>query len=217
MGTSVYLAIGGQLPMRMCYPKRSVDAGIDVRDEITELTLLAVTAGGTGAAIAILISTGFKSDDVFAFSGALIGAAGTVAGAAWLTDRTATKEARKEQSLIRTDLAILLDASETALRHYPNGKVWTGEWRSSINGLGDIAHGTGRFLDEVIAHARTLDFSQRETIKDARLQVRYFVAFFNDVFNTEGDLDPMDERDWPGMIRDMVRATGAALQTLKLR
>jgi len=188
-----------------------------MRDEITELALLAVTAGGTGAAIAILVNTGFKSDDVFAFSGALVGAAGTVAGAAWLTDRTATKEQRKEQTLIRADLATLLDAADTALARYPNGMAWTDAWRSSIHALGDIAAGTARFLDEVIGHARTLDFSQRETIKDARKEIGYFVGFYDDVFNNEEDLNPMDEREWSGMIKGMITATGTALVTLKVR
>lgn len=188
-----------------------------MRDKFVELALLGVTAGGAGAAIVILINTGFKSEDVFAFSGALVGAAGTVAGAAWVADRTETKEQRKEQTLIRADLATLLDAADTALACYPNGTAWTEEWRSSIYVLGDIASGTARFLDEVIGHARTLDFSQRETIKDARKEIGYFVGFYDDVFNNEEDLHPMDEREWPGMIKGMVTAAGMALGTLRVR
>jgi hypothetical protein len=188
-----------------------------VRDKFVEVALLGVTAGGAGAAIVILINTGFKSEDVFAFSGALVGAAGTVAGAAWVADRAQTKEQRKEQTLIRADLATLLDAADTALARYPNGMAWTDAWRSSIHALGDIAAGTARFLDEVIGHARTLDFSQRETIKDARKEIGYFVGFYDDVFNNEEDLSPMDEREWPGMIKGMITATGTALGTLKVR
>jgi hypothetical protein len=188
-----------------------------MRDRITELALLAFTAGGTGAALAVLFNTGFQSDDMFAFSGALIGAAGTLAGAAWLNDRTAQRDKRQEQALIRPELDIILDVANLALTRHPGEGQWTGDWRSSIHALGDIARGAGRFLDEVISHARTLDFSQRETIKLARLELGYLVLFYDDVFNSGDELSPMDERTWPSMISDVISTTSAAKATLRAR
>jgi hypothetical protein len=185
------------------------------RDDLIQLFVLAVTASVTGAAFAALLNSGFKSEDVFAFSGAVVGAAGTVAGAAWLTDRSSTRERREEQTLVRAELLTLSDISHSASEAFPANGLWTDNWRSAVHAMSDVAEGTGRFLDEVINYAKTLNFHQREEIKIVRTRINYFARFYGDVFGSPDDLDPMDERDWSSMIEGVLSSTRSALTTFE--
>jgi type II secretory pathway pseudopilin PulG len=182
-----------------------------VRDKLVQLLVLGVTAGGVGAGFIALINTGFKSEDVFAFAGAVVGAAATVAGAAWLADRALTRERREEQSLIREELQALHQVASAAAASNPKVGDWTDEWRSSMNAMIDVARGSCRFLDEVIATARTLDFHQREAVKLTREAAARFVSFHNDVFS-ERELEHWDERTWASEIEPVVSETSAALR-----
>lgn len=182
-----------------------------MKNDIGQLLLVTLTASGVGAGFVILIRTGFKSEDVFAFAGAIIGAAGTVAGGAWLSDRSARREKATEQNIIREELVTLVDISASATQRHPRGGEWTDEWRSSIHAMSDICEGAGRFFDEVIAFAKTLDFHQREQIKLLRLHISFFLKFYDDVFNTEGELDPQDERTWLGVVDGVQTATAQAI------
>jgi hypothetical protein len=185
------------------------------RDDVIQSVLVAITAAGFGSGMAILVNTGFKSDDVFAFGGAIVGAAGTVAGAAWLTDRAVTKEKREEQSLVRAELETVLSAAEKAYPLFPHDEPWTDGWRAALHELVEVARGAQRFLEEVITHAKTLNFHQRESVKDARARIGFFVDFYNDVFSGPYDEDPMDERSWPGTIADMIDGVAGALTTFR--
>ena len=49
-----------------------------VRDRLVQLLVVGVSAGGAGAEFITLIITAFKSEDVFAFAGTIVGAAATV-------------------------------------------------------------------------------------------------------------------------------------------
>ncbi len=81
--------------------------------------------------------------------------------------------------------------------------------------MSDVAEGTGRFLDEVINYAKTLNFHQREEIKIVRTRINYFTRFYGDVFGSPDDLDPMDERDWSSMIDGVLSSTRSALTTFE--
>lgn len=185
-----------------------------VRDKPVQLLVIGVTAGGVAAGFITLISTGFKSEDVFAFAGAVVGAAATVAGAAWLADRSLTRERREEQSLIYEELDALHRVATAAAASNPKGGDWTDQWRSSMNGMIDVARGSCRFLDEVIGSARTLDFHQREAVKLTREAAERFVSFHNDVFS-EGELEPYDERTWASEIEPVVDETRSALRLFR--
>lgn len=187
------------------------------RNVAIEVILASFTAAATAAAFVLLVKSGLKSEDVFAFTGALVGAAATVAGAAWIADRTQAKDRYKEQCLISEDLTALFDVSRAALVLYPVDTPWTDNWRSALSALGDIASGSARFLDEVIEFAKTLDFSQRELIKAARADIVRFNDFYQDVQDPDYQDSPMDERDWPSMIGAMAGSTKAALATLTFR
>lgn len=184
------------------------------RDDLIQLSVASGTASLVGAATVLLYNTGFRSEDVLAFSGTLIGAGSAVAGAAWLAERATTRERREEQSIIRGNLEALLGASETAMAAFPVNGKWTDEWRSARAALWDFAAGSARFLDEVIVHAKTIDFHQRETIKAARAHVGFFLTFSDDIAR-EGELAPWDERTWPGILEGVVTEVRSALATFR--
>ena len=183
------------------------------KDDLLQLFLLALTASGFGAATALLLRTGFKSEDVFAFSGAIVGAAGTVLGAAWLADRAANREKREEQSLIRAELITLLDVAESTTKAFPAEGPWPDHWRSSAHTMFEVADGVCRFLDEVINYAKTLNFHQREEIKLVRAQIPYFMQFYTNVMSPDVDPWPDDERTWLGVIQGVIFRAKAALAT----
>lgn len=182
-----------------------------LRDKLVQVLVIGVTAGGIAGGFVGLIYAGFESEDVFAFAGAVVGAAATVGGAAWLADRSVARERREEQSLIREELEALNVVAGAAAAAVPNGGAWTDQWRSSLNGMIDVARRACRFLDEVIGSAKTLNFHQREAVKLTRAAAERFVSFHNDVFS-EGDLEPYDERTWASEIEPVVSETRAALR-----
>lgn len=185
-----------------------------MRDKITEFLLLGVTAGGTGAAIAILINSGFKSDDVFAFSGALVGAAGTVAGAAWLADRTARADRAGEQMLIASELRRLHNAVTAAQRAYQaNATTGPLEYRRTLHAIGNIIEEAQTITREAIARARTLDFRQRAKVIYVDQSIDRFVSFYEDSFG-EAELPPEDGRDWATILFIFEEALADALRSL---
>lgn len=181
------------------------------RDDIIQLLLVTVTASGFGASIAVMHGSGYDSGDVFAFTGAIVGAAGTVAGAAWLADRSATRELRTERRLIRPELVDLLTVAENAAVCFPADGGWSGEWLSAAHALADVSRGVASLLDEVLTYARTLDFRQRDELKAVRQAITAYLRFYDDAL-TPGELDPMDDRTWASETHPLREATAIALR-----
>jgi hypothetical protein len=181
-----------------------------LRDRVIQALVIGVVAGGVGAGFITLINTGFKSDDVFAFAGAIIGAAATVAGSVWLSDRSVKREQRAEQSLIVEDLQDLHQIAIAAAASDPKGGEWTDKWKSDMNALTDVARGARRFLDEVITSAKTLNFHQRERVKLVHQALDGFISFHDDVFS-EGEIEHWDERTWTSQIEPVARETSYCL------
>src|SRR3712207_5703524 len=159
-----------------------------LRDRLIEWAVLGVTGAGTGAAIALLWSSGFKSDDVFAFSGALVGAAGTVAGAAWLADRAATSERRAEQSIIVEALRAARDkAYRTRTLYDAEAKGWPPEFRTSLHAAKPLVDEANAIATQALAQAKTLNFRQRARLESASKALDAFKLFYDDCFS-ESDL-----------------------------
>lgn len=153
-------------------------AGFD-RHSLTFWLLVSLTAGGTGGAIAILITTGFKSDDVFAFAGAIIGAAATVAGAAWLADHTVNKAKRAEQDAILEEIHLVRQRVAVTLPFFPDTHQVRDGCYDALNLLEPIALHAKEFFGEVIQHAKTLDFGKRQKIKALSRALEEFLTFLD--------------------------------------
>lgn len=170
--------------------------------------------------MALLIGTGVQSDDVFAFAGAIVGAAGTVAGTAWLSDRSRNATRREEQSVVREELVTLLEVSSAAERSAPDPNSdlpWHDNWKSNMHALADVGSGCNRFLAEVLDHAATLNFHQREAVKELRETIAAFLSFHSDVFDSNDELPPWDDREWKSETAAVTVKTAAALLMFKDR
>ena len=171
-----------------------------------------------GGVIASMLSLGYSSTDVFAFSGAVVGAAATVAGTAWLNDRSRRIEFDEERRLIEEEIGILCTTASALVEHVPShGLLWSDKWTSGLNALSDITRGSQRFLAEVIEHAKTLNFVEREAIRSLAKAVNYFVLFNDNAFGGPDELDPMDERTWAGVLEVLMAACAEARLTFRPR
>lgn len=164
--------------------------------------VIGIAAGGTGAAIAALFNLGFKSGDVFAFSGALIGAAATVAGAAWLAEWSARAAHRREADQIIAESSPLLTATRVLLPKIPKDLGSWAEFRPQLHELAEAARDVLAVLREALALARTLDFRERVALARAVAAVDSFQDFHSSVFSPEGE-HPLDERSWPSEFREV--------------
>lgn len=187
-----------------------------MRDKIVQSLVFGATAGGVTAGSIVLITTGFQSEDILAFAGAVVGAGATVGGAAWLADRSHNRERRSEQSLIHEELEILCQLATRAAATSPANSGRTDEWRSSLNALIDVSRSSIRFLDEVTATARTLDFHQREVVKLVREAAGQFIRFHDDVFS-EAELEHWDDRTWASEIEPLARESSYALSRFRMQ
>jgi hypothetical protein len=186
------------------------------RDELLQALILAVLAGGIGGGMGLLIRLGFQSQDVFSFSGALVGAAAAVAGAAWVAERSATAAKREERELLHAECSVLQADTKRASAIWASMDPtdWTPEWRTALNRLDDTARETLAILQQAIATARALDFRQRAKIIKAEGGVRYFDGFYSDIMGDYVE-DPNDERTWPATLGYMDECLTEVLAVLR--
>ena len=167
------------------------------RDNVLQAVLVAVSAGLVGAGFAALINSGFKSDDVFAFAGALIGAAATVSGAVWLTDRTSRLERKAERDIIVDQLAQLRASAQQAEASYDfNDDGFTSEFITALHKTVELCKQVDAILKESAVYSKTFNFIQRARIAVSHIAIKSFISFYYDSFGPYDD-DPQDERDWP--------------------
>ncbi|MDK8187735.1 MULTISPECIES: hypothetical protein [Sphingomonas] len=176
------------------------------RDDVIGWLLIGASAGASGAAVTILYRTGFKSDDVFAFSGGLIGAFATIAGAMWLADRSAKTAHRREVRIIARECVARKAQAEKAIAEYRDTYPMPDGWFVAVRDLAIGAQETPAILREALDRAQTLDYRQIVKIRKAEAAVVSFDRFYQDCFCTEDELHPMDERDWPTTLKQLVDA-----------
>lgn len=186
------------------------------RDDVITCLLAGIGAGGTAAGMSYLFNMGFQNQDVFAFSGALVGAAAAVFGAAWVADRATTSAKRTEQAIVYAVCAKLLAANRAAAAvGIVNDEVnWTPEWRTAIRSLAVDAAETRATLQQALLTAQALDFRQRVKITKAEQAVTFFQTFYDDVMGPYDD-DPLDERSWSLTLLYMEDSLVEALPVLR--
>lgn len=184
-----------------------------MKDSAVEMIAGAVSAAGIGAAAAILLNLDAELSDVLGLLGALIGAAATVAGAAWLADRTA-KEARNAESSILADECKVLKRETDAL-----AAAWTEEyprplsWQQALHDLERQAREVPALFREALEHAKALDFRQRVKIRKAEGAVLSFTIVYDDCYSGV-ELNSFDDRDWPSTLAYMSECLGEAANEL---
>lgn len=174
------------------------------RDTLVLWLTGSLTAGGMGGAIAVLISTGFKSDDVFAFSGAVIGAAATVAGTAWLSDRGARRDRKLERDLILRELLMLEQRTKMAAANLPGDDGWTDAWRAAITDLDRASKECRAIIVEALSRAKHLSFRQRAKLVALQSGLEAYESFYYDAYVSDEEMHPLDEREWPWAISRIV-------------
>ncbi|KQM64683.1 hypothetical protein ASE65_15550 [Sphingomonas sp. Leaf16] len=185
------------------------------RDEVLQCLLTGLGGGVSGCGFAALLLSGFKSDDVFAFGGALVGAAAAVGGGAWLADRTAKATLRRETGILTDECIRLLAAVEQSIALLPEdqSKPWPTGFKPSLHHLNDIAIEVPAIFREAIAKSIALDFRQRVKVIKAEGAVLAFATFHQDAFS-DYELPPQDERDWPSTLQHLRESLTEMQQSL---
>ncbi len=174
-------------------------------------------SGLSGGAVTMLLVLGLKSDDVFAFSGALIGAlvgaVGTVLGAAWLGDRSINRERNEERSDIVNEVEHVLEKAHSTQSYFnPQGSFADG-WHEKLSATYQDMLIARDYFREVIDHAKTVNFRQRREIKLLERAISHFVSFYDTVMAPEYEDDPYDDRTFDGLLREIMEqgfVTGAS-------
>ena len=146
--------------------------------------------------MAILMITGFKSDDVFAFSGAIVGAVGAVWGAALVADRTANRAKHEEYAEIVREIEYIGNLAWGTMRYFPKSDDFVEGWRPNAQAFYEEAKLAEGFLAEVISHAKTVDFRQRREIKLLAKAIKDYLNWYYDAAIREEDIHPLDERSY---------------------
>ncbi|NML95465.1 hypothetical protein [Novosphingobium olei] len=186
------------------------------RDELILCTLMGATGGGVGIAVAILIRLGMPIEPTMSLVGAFIGAAGTVAGSVWLSDRNRNAELRQEIKILIDDLEALSSYASHAIICAPKeNENWSDEYRKSLNEFGWKTRGSRMVIEKALERSRSLDFKQLASLTHLQINLAYAETFFQDCFETEAELEPWDERTWPGVLRNVIQESGATLEILR--
>jgi hypothetical protein len=184
------------------------------RDKLVEIALWGVAGGATGAALAFLWRIGVQAEPVFALAGALIGTAGTVAGAVWVNDRNALAERRAEVRLLLGEYEPLLRKVREAEAALPSpDKAWPSEFAPALHALEQLCRSAEAISAEALQNGRMLNFSHRVHIRHVVNATGSFRSFHNIVFG-EYEPDPMDERSWGSELDYLARMTADAIESL---
>lgn len=182
------------------------------RDGLIQASLVGASAGGMGAAAALLIASGFNSGDVFAFSGAVVGAAATIAGAVWLADRNDRIAFRRERGLLHTECAEMAILTRECGRLLPEPMVSPRPepFASIADKLIARCGEAKAILREAADRAEQLDFRQRVRIVRAEFAISDFIDWY-----WEDEQHELDDRTYRSVLTHMEEALTAAEHSLR--
>lgn len=196
-------------------PVRRRTAIVVKRDDLILAGVISIGAAATGFALVFMCRIGIKQESVFALVGALIGAAATIGGAAWLADRNRSLERDAEIELLATEFGKLLRASLAAQEAEPGtGMPWPEEYRPRLRNLAEIAGNVHAIATEALAHGKALSFIHRAAVRRVQFAIDCFLRFWTDA-NAEEDLHPLDERSFPETTGDVSHECQVAIAELK--
>ncbi|MCW1432508.1 hypothetical protein [Novosphingobium sp. JCM 18896] len=177
--------------------------------------VIAVGGAATGFALAFLMKFGIKQEPLFALVGALIGAATTIGGAAWLADRNRVIEREAEADLIVVEFQRLLKKALAAQEIEPGTNCpWPQEYRPRLDTLADDAGHAHAVAGEALTHGKALSFVHRARIRRVQFVINEFLGFWVDI-NSEKELPHWDERNFPDLTSDIVNECKITIAELK--
>lgn len=162
-----------------------------------------------------MVKFGVKQEPLFALVGALIGAAATVAGAAWVVDRNRASERDAEISLILGEFQKLLRKSLRAQEAEPGtGMPWPEEYRPSLSVLAEASGNVHAMCGEALSHAKALTFIHRVAVRRVQFAINEYLSFWTDA-NAEQELEPWDERSFPVVTAEITHECKVAIAELQ--
>lgn len=184
------------------------------RDDIVLAGVIAVGSSATAFALVFMVKLGLKQEPLFALVGALIGAASTIAGAAWLADRNRIVDRNAEVELLIKEYSKLLNAALTTQEAEPGtGMPWPKEYRPKLYKLAEIAGNVHAIADEALKHGKALSFIHRVAVQRVQFAINEYLQFWTDA-NAEGELEPWDERSFPALSADVSNECKVAIAEL---
>lgn len=181
------------------------------RDDFVKSVTVAVIAGCMFFSLCFMTHHGMKEESVFALVGALIGAAATVGGAAWIADYTHRGERRTEITLLTAEYNALLAAALAAQAvEPPAGGAWPAEYRPRLDTLAEAAGSMHAVAGEVLNHAKAISFQHRVAMRRVKFAIDEFLAFWTVNHNGE-DLNPADERNFPVLTQQLIAECRSAI------
>lgn len=166
------------------------------RNDIVAWAVMGVAGGSIGAAIMMLLRLQVSGEAVFSLVGAIIGAAGTVAGAIWLNDRNAALANYAEVSLLAEEADKLLTETSKAIGLHSSTFPRNAEFQPTLVKINELSAEARAVFAEALSRGVTLNFRQRVKLIKAEAAIRVFTDFFWFCFGEMPD-DPSDERNWP--------------------
>lgn len=185
------------------------------RDDIVQICLIAIGAGATGFALSFMVIFGIKQEALFALVGAIIGVAATIGGAAWLADRSRVIERDAEISLLVAEYKELLEKAVSAQKAEPGTNMpWPKDYRPKLYVLAETAGDVHAIAQEALAHAKALSFVHRAAVRRVQFVIDEYLRFWTDA-NEEGELHPLDERNFPEVTAHIAHECKMAIAELE--
>jgi hypothetical protein len=183
-------------------------------DDIIQAGVIAVGSAATGFALAFMINSGIKQEPLFALVGALIGAAATIGGAAWLANHNRVVERDAEVALLVEEYNRLLKAALAAQEAEPGlGMPWPKEYRPRLYKLAESAGNVHAIAEEALKHAKSLSFVHRAAVRRVQFAINGYLQFWTEA-NAQGDLDELDDRSYPIVTAEITHECKLAIAEL---
>jgi hypothetical protein len=185
-----------------------------IRDDIVSAGVIAVGSSATAFALVFMVKLGVNQEPLFALVGALIGAAATVGGAAWLAGHNRNIERDAEVGLLIREYSKLLRQALAAKEFEPDtGLPWPEEYRPKLAKLAETAGNVHVIADVALKHGKALSFIHRAALQRVQFAINEYLQFWTDV-HSEGELKPWDERSFPFATADIINECKIAIAEL---
>jgi uncharacterized membrane protein YgaE (UPF0421/DUF939 family) len=167
------------------------------KGDFVQMGVVAVGSAATSFALAFMVKLGIKQESLFALVGALIGAAATVGGAAWLAERNRNYDRDSEVTLLTNEFRrLLIVANSTREAEPTTATAWSAEYRALVHRLAEEAGKVHAIAEEAIAHGKSLSFIHRTAVRTVKFAIDEYLTLYLDS-NAEEVRLPLDERSFP--------------------
>jgi hypothetical protein len=184
------------------------------KDDIVQAVVIAIGCSATTFLLVFMMKMGVKQESLFALGGTLIGAASAIVGAAWLSDRNRNLEKDAEVSLLMNEYGKLLKKVVAVQTVEPaTGATWPATYKPLLLELAEVAGGVRVVAEEALTTGKALTFVHRAAVRRVQFTIHEYLQLWSDS-NAEVELDPQDERTFPGATAEIARECKLAIAEL---